>query len=317
MLNMKIPKHSYVFSKDFILCCLAEDDKFFYGEILYGKKRMNNLPTVKIDNIIYYKYWALEHTKKIDSKKTGEKTGYTKYLIQTRRLYPKYYFHHPIIGDLFRISKKEVISIMAPKNYNLLSNYQKKIINFLKIKFSLPNKNILIGGSNLIKEKDNSYDFDILIEGKSAGIKVSRLLNEIVKNKKNRILIKEGKYHRRRFHINKNIVCPFSIYKTDNFFEIAKIKKLKNPKKITVEVIDSSESLFSPARYKIRTEEGKHFLLISYFVGHNHLFKEKEKIEFKAPLFRFSNNLIKKQAFVIPIQGSWVDIKHPSLPQMS
>ena len=309
MSNMKIPKHSYVLSKEFILCCLAEDDNFFYGEILYGKKRINNLPTVRVDNAIYYKYWALENMKKINDKNTGEKTGYARYLLQTKQLYPRYYFHHPIIGDLFRISKKEAIGIRIPRYHNRANKSQKKIFGFLRIKLSLLNKNILVGGSNLIKEKNNPNDFDILIKGKSAGIRASKILNRIVQDRKNRILIGEGKYHRRRFHINQSIICPFSIYNGDNFFEISKSKKIKNPKKIIAEVIDSSESLFSPARYKIRTKEGKHFLLISYFVGHNHLFKEKDSIEFKAPLFQFSKESTTKRAFVIPIQGSWVDIK--------
>lgn len=309
MFNMKIPKHSYVFSKDFILCCLAEDDQFFYGEILYGRKRMKSVKTLKFEDNLYYKYWELEHMKKINRKNTGGKTGYIRYIIQTKKLYPQYYFQHPVIGDLFRILKIEVIKIMAPKDYNQLNKLQKQIITLLRIKFSLLNQDILMGGSNLLKEKDKPNDFDILINGKSAGIKVSKLLNKITQNKKNRILIGERRYHQRRFHINKKIICPFSIYEKDNFFEIAKIEKLRNPKKTIAKIIDSSESLFSPARYKIKTMEGKDYLLISYFVGHNHLFKEKEIIEFKAPLFQFSKNSIKKQAFVIPIQGSWIDIK--------
>jgi len=308
MQNMKTPKHSYVFSKDFILCCLAEDDSFFYGEILYGKKRMENVKTIKLDKVFYYKYWELEHQNGVNRKKVGEKTSYTKYLNFTTRLYPEHYFNHSIIGNLFRISKRDVIKVIPPKNYYSLSKFQKQIINHLRIKFPLSLKNILVGGSNLINEKNNHNDFDLLIKGKTEGIKMSKFLNEITLNKTNQVLIGEGRYHQRRFHINNQIICPFSIYKTDNFFEIAKNRKLENKKEITAKVTDSSGSLFSPARYKIKTNKSENYLLISYFVGHAHLFKEGDIIKFKAPLFQFFKNSIKKKAFVIPIEGSWVDI---------
>lgn len=302
---MKISKHSYIFSKDFILCCLGEDKHFFYGEIIYGMKKMKGVKVIKIDNFHYYKYWGLEHLKKTNHKKMGEETSYMKYFILTKKLYPNYHIVHPIMGNLFRISKREVKNtILPPKKFRPLNKIQKEIFDFLKIKFSLSNKEILIGGSNLI---DKGTDFDVLIKGKSAGIKASKILEEVTKNKGNRILIDKNKFHSRRFYVNKEIICPFSIYKNDNFFEIAKPKQLRSSQKITAEVIDSSESLFSPAQYKIKV--GKEiFLLVSYFVGHSHLFKKGEIIKFRAPLFQFSKGLIKKKAFVIPIQGSWVDI---------
>lgn len=307
MFNMVLPKHSYVFSKDFILCCLAEDKKLFYGEILYGKSSLKNVRNIKIGKDKYYKYWELEKIKKIGSVYVGKKTNYMKYLTSTKRLYPKNYIQHPIMGNLFGVPKKEVIKIMSPKKYNELNKFQKKIVNLLKIKFSL--SDILVGGSNLLGNKFGFNDFDIIINGKGAGIKASRLLNEITKNEQNKLLIEQKRYHRRRFRVGKMIICPFSIHKKDNFFEIAKRKKLEKSKKIIAKVIDCSESLFSPSIYKIKIKNGKNYLLISYFVGHNHLFRKGEIIEFKAPLFEFCKNSIKKQAFVIPIQGSWIDIK--------
>ncbi|NMB66516.1 hypothetical protein GYA25_00430 [Candidatus Woesearchaeota archaeon] len=60
--------------------------------------------------------------------------------------------------------------------------------------------------------------------------------------------------------------------------------------------------------YKIKTKEGRVCFLISYFVGHVHLFQKGDIIKFKAPLFEFSKNLVKRESFVIPIQGSWVEI---------
>jgi len=286
---------------------LAEDKKFFYGEIIYGKKILKNVKNIKIGKDKYYKYWTLEQMKKIGSVYVGKKTNYMKYFTSTKKLYPKNYFQHPIIGNLFRIPKKEVIKIERPRKCDKLNKLQKKILNILKIRFSL--SNILIGGSNLLKNEFCFNDFDIIINGKKAGIQASKLLDKITKNKQNRFLIEWKRYHRRRFRIGKIIICPFSIHKKDNFFEIAKRKKLEKSKKIIAKVIDCSEALFSPSIYKIKIKNNKNYLLISYFVGHNHLFREGEIIEFRAPLFEFSKNSVKKQAFVIPIQGSWIDIK--------
>lgn len=306
MFNMAVLKHSYIFSKDFILCCLSEDKNFFYGEIIYGKRPLKNVKTVKINNILYYKYWELEHTKKIKSITVGQKTNYEKYLLLTKKLYPQNYFKHKIMGNLFRLSKKEVINVLEPRG-SKLTIFQKKIITILKNKFYF--SHIFVGGSSLLEKKSNN-DFDIIIHGKKEGIRASKIIDKITKKDGNKLLIENNKSHRRRFYINNLIICPFSVYHEDTFFENAKSRKIEKSKKIIAKIIDSSESLFSPSVYKIRTIENKNYLLISYFVGHNHLFRNNEIIEFKAPLFEFSKHLTKKQAFIIPIQGSWIDIKN-------
>lgn len=301
-------KHSYIFSKDFVLCCLSEDKTFFYGEIIYGRKRLREVKMIKINNFKYYKYWELEHIKKIKYKKVGKKTNYNRYLNLTKKLYIKNYFTHPVMGKLFRLPKKDAIRIINPKKYLELKKSQVRLVNLLMAIFSLSQKNILIGGSSLLNEKMSHNDLDIIIYGKKEGIRSSKILNKITERRENRISINKENFHRRRFKLFGIPICPFSIYNGDNFFETTKIKKIKKSRKISADVIDCSESLFSPARYKVRVNN-KNYLLISYFVGHNHLFKNGEKIEFKAPLFEFTKKLIKKQAFVIPIEGSWVKIK--------
>jgi predicted nucleotidyltransferase len=306
---MVIQKHSYILTKDFILCCLSEDNKYFYGEILYGKKALKNVKIMHINGKKYYKYWELESMIKKHQTIIGEKTNYEKYIKSTKRLYPKNYYLHKLIGKLFRISKDERIKVLVPKKYSKLNQYQKKIINHLCVKFSVPYNCLLIGGSTLFSGKTNFPDFDVIINGKKEGIKTSKSLTKITKSKKNKILIGIKKYHPRRFRLENVIICPFAIHKEDNFFEVAKIKTIEKPKKDIAKVVDCSESLFSPAVYKIKNNENNIYHFISYFVGHNHLFRKNDIIEFKAPLYEFKIRNIKKRAYVIPIQGSWIDIK--------
>jgi predicted nucleotidyltransferase len=306
---MVIQKHSYILTKDFVLCCLSEDNKYFYGEILYGKKALKNVKIIRINNKKYYKYWELENMLKKHQTIIGEKTNYEKYIGSTKKLYPQNYCLHKLIGKLFRVPKDEIIEVLAPKKYSRLNQYQKKIINHLCVKFSVPYTRLLIGGSTLFSGKTSFPDFDVIINGKKEGIKTSELLTKITKNKQNKILIGIKKYHPRRFRLKNVIICPFAIHNQDNFFEVTKVKEIEKSKKVIAKVIDCSESLFSPAIYKIKNNENKMYYLISYFVGHNHLFRKNDLIEFKAPLYEFYLKNIKKRAYVIPIQGSWIDIK--------
>ena len=138
-------------------------------------------------------------------------------------------------------------------------------------------------------------------------MKVSKSITKLIKNEENRLEIGTKKYHPRRFRIKNAIICPFAINSKDNYFETTKAKVIEKPKEVIAKVIDCSDSLFSPAVYKIKNEKNKVYL-ISYFVGHNHLFNKNDIIKFKAPLYEFKREKIKKRAYVIPIQGSWVEI---------
>ncbi len=306
---MVTAKHSYVFTKDFILCCLSEDQKYFYGEIIYGKEALKNVKVICINGEKYYKYWELESMRKKHQTVIGGGTNYEKYIKSTKKLYPQNYYSHKLLGKLFRVFKGDIVKIVAPKNYKELNENQRKTFDTLMKKVGLPRDSVLVGGSTSLLKKTNLTDFDIIISGKKEGIKASKWIDKITKNKKNKISIEAKKYHPRRFRIGNAIICPFAIHREDNFFEVTKVKAIEKPKKVIAKVIDCSESLFSPAVYKIKVGKNKNYFLISYFVGHNHLFRKDDIVEFKAPLYRFYGKDIKKRVYIIPLQGSWIDIR--------
>ncbi len=290
-------KHSYLINKEIIFCILAEDRRFFYGEILYGTKKIDGVKTILIDNIKYYKYWQLSDRK--------NKGSYSRYFNKIKHLYPHEKFKHHLIGDLFKISKSEKCQILSPKKINHfnreLSRLGYKLAKLLRI-----NKEyVRFGGGILLNEGyKNLGDVDIIIFGlknnRKASISINRLLRE------NKFFLNEpNSLNRRRFRYRKNIICPFGVYKSDNLFENNFLKK-ESPKEIFAEVIDNSHSLFSPAVYKILIDK-KIGYLVSYFVGHVHLLNIGDKIKFRAPLCFFNNKKI-LSAYIIPIQGSWIEI---------
>jgi len=166
-------------------------------------------------------------------------------------------------------------------------------------------KNTYFGGSLLLdKNKKNLNDIDIIISGLNNNKKISKNISKIVKRKRFS-LDESNSLNRRRFKYKKEIICPFGVYKHDNFFEKSFVKK-ENEVKISAKVVNNSYSLLSPAMYKIKID-GKHFYLLSYFVGHVKLLDIGDNIEFKASPCFFNNKKI-SFAYVIPIQGSWIEI---------
>lgn len=292
-----VMKHSYLINKDFVLCILAEDKNFFYGEILYGAKKIRGVNTTNIRSIKYYKYWQL-----CDRKIGG---SYDVYFKKVKVLYPNEKFNHDLIGKLFRVNKSRSYKILYPKNVKHLPKRLHFIICQLTKFLSINIKNIYFGGSLLLNEsKKNLNDIDLIISGLNNNKKISKKISIIVR--KNKFGLDEpNSLNRRRFRYKKERICPFGVYKYDNFFEKNFIKK-GNKIKIFAEVIDNSYSLLSPAIYKIKIN-GKIFYLLSYFVGHVKLLNIGDNIELKASPCFFNNKKI-SFAYVIPIQGCWIKI---------
>jgi hypothetical protein len=291
-----VKKHSYVINGGLIFCILAEDKEFFYGEIIYGTKKIRGVKCENFGGKYYYKYWQLS-----DRKKGG---NYESYFSKIKRLYPQMVFYHRLMGNLFRIKKDRALRIIPPLKIkdlpkNLIS-FGKRVQKLLKI-----NRNkIYFSGSILsIKNYSNFGDIDIIIEGLKSNIKASKIIT-ILSNRKE-FSLEEENFNRRRFKFDGKAICPFGISKKDNFFERNFIRKGKE-EKIIAEVIDNSLSLLSPAVYKINIM-GEVSYLISYNVGHTHFLRMGEKIEFNAPKCYFNNKKI-PFSYVIPIEGSWIKI---------
>jgi len=287
-------KHQYLITDNFIFCILSEDKNFFYGEILYGIKKVKNVKKMQLKGLEYYKYWDLANRKKGGNYKI--------YFKKVKKLYPHESFNHPLIGKLFRFDKTRKYVLLPLKNSSSLNIKLKNELNGL-----LGIDSFYIGGSHLL-EISNKNDLDIIVKGINKNKKVSKELLEIIK-KKEYALKESNSLNRRRFRLlNNTIICPFGISRKDNIFEKNFIKKI-GKKRISAKVVDNSLSLLSPAVYKLNVN-GRESYLISYYVGHNHLLNLGENIKFTASLCLFKQRKI-PLAYVIPIQGSWIDILSP------
>lgn len=306
-------KHSYLVTKEnFILCYLAKDSKYLYGEIVYGNIPIKGIKSIYFHKKRYYKYWTLQGARKKLIGKAGEETTYQNYIRIIKDIYRKYYTLHPLLGEVFRIKKGDIKRILLPIDYQKANNQQKDLLVKISKKLGIPLNSILIGGSGILfpgSKKINRNDFDIIINGEVNGVKASNSISGLIRRPRYQEKLGSKKVHPRRFIIDGIPICPFATYPKEDFFERLRYRIKRPNNAITAEILDDSYSLFSPAIYRIKSKKSDLYL-ISYFVGHNHLLRKGQIIKFKAPLFKFyEKSRNKTYAYVIPFDGSWIEIK--------
>lgn len=297
---MKLRKHTYILSKDgFILCVLLSNTDYYAGEILYGQVPIDNCPIKIIDGIRYFKYWFLQKTK------------YAGYYESINSIYQKFTLKHPFIGQLFKVNKDCIEKVWSPIEYNRLTqNYSKQrlIIENLSKILTIEPRYISIGGSNMLDLNHMSkQDFDIIINSKKQSSKMVVAIRKLTNDPQYWINTNNEHIHHRRFIFDSRVICPFGQSDDDSIFEDSPYELINSDTKMEAVVIDDSESLLSPARYKI-VIGNEELCLISYNVGHTALLKKGNKIRFVAPqyVFKINDKLIK--TVVIPIEGTWIDI---------
>lgn len=306
----RLSKHSYLLSKDKSwLCSLAEDDNSYYGEILYGQKKIELVKDICFNNECYYKYWQLEGQNKKLTGMVGQATPYLLYYKTVSGLYPDKVIDHPVFGQVFKFNKNEVSNYYEPISYNKIQNMEiRNILDQFSILWGIDKNTLNLGGSVMIEEDQTNYnDLDILVNGKESTFQVANWLAKAVKNPLYKIDLKTNISHHRRFLFEGWQICTYAISENDNWFESANYEDMGFENNIEAEITSISESLFSPSVYTIRINN-ENIQLISYFVGHTFLFREGMKVGFSAKKFSFEKNGIRKVAYVIPFQGSWVEI---------
>lgn len=306
----RLSKHSYLLSKQGSwLCSLAQDQNHNYGEIVYGERALEDVKKVCFGNVCYYKYWQLEGEKKKLTGVVGQSTPYDYYYQAVSALYPENVLDHEIFGKIFCLSSQNVAISYAPVPYKDIDNsIVTKVCEKLSKLWGIRSDDLRIGGSVLVDRKQiDSNDLDVVIFGKNNTEKVTKWLSRATNTLEYREILSNGKSHHRRFLLDGIHICPFASCDNDSWFEEARHEKLDSKKNVEALVVDSSGSLFSPSVYKLEVgNETRH--LVSYFVGHTFLFRKGMKIKFFADLFRFEKDGLEKMAFVIPFQGSWVEI---------
>ncbi len=206
------------------------------------------------------------------------------------------------MGKIFKIPKKSNFKIRKPEKVNESERIFFDLAKLLNIDID----DIYLGGSYLLNKNESSSDIDILVKKLKNISHVSKKIKELVSRINYQLPYKKS-FHRRRFIFRGKVICPFGIDKNESFFEKSKFVKIRSLEKIQAKVMDSSLSLLSPSRYKIKVNN-KDLFLISYFVGHNNLLREGEVISLKANLFEFTKGNKKVFAYVIPIEGTWIEI---------
>lgn len=302
---MHICKHSYISTKnkEIVLCVIAKDKNYLYGEITYGKK-----PAVtskkKILGGIYYKYWEIQGRFKTKTGKNHIRTKYINYYRKVKALYPQYAYSHEVIGPVFRINKESIGIKWIPSRAK--SHRAKLIVNEISKLLNVEPKNILIGGSNMFNRNALSEnDFDIVLKGKRNIKNAISQINKLIKNEKHALFVDENKIHQRRFRIKNTIICPFGIDPSDNILDNAPYRKIENEKIINGEVIDDSNSLLLPAIYTLKNKEIGKFLLVSYCVGHQKLFSKGDFVSLEAPVYK--TRKLKYPIVIVPVQGLWIE----------
>ncbi|TSC86812.1 MAG: hypothetical protein G01um101416_577 [Microgenomates group bacterium Gr01-1014_16] len=306
---MKIKKHSYILSKNgFILCVLANIGNYYLGEILYGLLPQKNTSIKYIDGKKFFKYWSIQNKNKKLKGKVGEPTKYDQYYKTVSAIYGSYSYDHTLIGKVFRVEKDEIEKIWIPVNFESLGVKQKPYIEKLSNFLSIDPENIDVAGSNMLDQNIlSNNDFDIVLNTKESSQRMVSMIRKLTSDPLYNEEIRPNNIHHRRFILNSVKICSFGSSEDENIFEDSKYTLISQSKKKKARVIDDSESLLSPSKYKILVDN-KESYFISYHVGHTALFKKDDFIEFEAPLFDFKIKNKNVSAYVCPIEGTWVAI---------
>lgn len=309
---MKLRKHSYILAKDgFILCVLLNTKNYYAGEILYGQVPIENCPIKCIDGKNYFKYWFLQSVNRKLLGSAGEGTNYSHYYEEIVAIYQDFSFRHPLVGNLFKVDKDCIEKIWTPMSFSQLIQLnlkQRFLIKRLSSLSNIDSDNIDLGGSNILDPNHISKnDFDIILNSRESSSKMVNFIRKLTKDPLYWERTNNKHIHHRRFLLSSIKICPFGISDDDDIFENSPHNLVFSNSDIDAYVLDDSDSLLSPARYRILVNK-KEMYLISYNVGHTALLKKGDRIKFKASQYVFKINNKSVPAIVIPIEGTWIEI---------
>ncbi len=309
---MKTRKHSYVLAKDgFILCVLLNTEHYYAGEILYGQEPIENCPIKQIGGKKYFKYWFLQSADRKLRGSLGEETNYSNYYERVAAVYRDFSFRHPLVGNLFKIDRDRVKKLWTPLKFDYLDRHnlkQKFIVEKLSSLLNIGLHNIDLGGSNILDPNNISKnDFDIILNSKESSTNMVNQIRRLTKDPVYWERTNDKHIHHRRFILNSIKICPFGISDDDEIFENSPYNLVKSNLDIDAIVLDDSDSLLSPARYKIMIDDDV-LNLISYNVGHIALLKIGYRIKLRASRYIFTIDNKSVPAIVIPIEGTWIEI---------
>jgi len=243
------------------------------------------------------------------SGKVGEATNHTRYIEGVPNYYLRRIDKHKMLGKVFKLNNRDIVKRWEPFKPSKLTN--KKQASFIKRLLKVLDLSIdaiRIGGSNMFSgQLSSKNDVDIIIQGRKNSKIALRKIREIIYKGDQGIYLKNGSFHHRRFWFEGKQICPFASHTLEDKYDNLKIDTAEEAEEIKAEVIDDSNSLFSPAIYMLKTGKGK-FPLLSYHVGHLMLFHKRDNITFKAQRYLLNHNGNEEKVYVISTGGTWVTI---------
>jgi len=275
---------------------LAYAPREFLGEKYFSKKYNRDMVGKTYVKVFgeFIKNWKKQHYDKI-----------MKYLSKS---FPDYFYKDKFWGQINFFPNKKILRVIDKGNYS--NNFNKRLLTELKKFFGLKANEI-----DIISTKsfglNNGSDYDIMIKGLSASIKVKDKVRKLTKDISNQFITPKGTPHKRIFIYKNNKIDLFFRYKK-NEEPLGKFScEIKGYKRITDKVIDDTYSMFIPSIYKLE----KNGTLITYFTKHIMLLKKGDIIQFRAREIKINSPKSKKfsgKGLLINSRGEWIKILNRS-----